>query len=309
MQISFGIREGLALLVLLGLTVSYVLGWTRLRRAMPKLAAPWRLLAFSLASLALLFALVIPLPSWSYYLLAMRSLQKAFICMIAAPLFWLSVPLHTIAWGWRGPMRRLLLAMRGPSWFGKTARALSHPLVTWFAFVTTFLIWHDPTLARFFLEPGISFHLMPWILLSSALLFWWPVVDSGPRYHRGLPEWLLLVYLFSVEVANMAAGITIAFSSEPIYAHYPQLRAQLPADALPWNVIIDQIAGGAIVWVFGSLVYISSIVFVLLRLFRKEGSNAPEHLPNWDDNAKFIAPGLEHRVKPNALGKIDLNHR
>lgn len=309
MQISFGLSEGIALLALLGLTVSYVLGWKRLHRAMPKLATPWRITAFAIAILALLLALVIPLPSWSHYLLAMRSLQKALICMIAAPLLWLSVPFHTLAWGLRGPMRRLLLAMRGHGWLGKTARTLSHPLVTWFAFVAAFLVWHDAMLAQFFLKPGISFHLMPWILLGSALLFWWPVVDSGPRYHRHLPAWLLLVYLFSVEVANMAAGVTIAFSQEPIYEHYTVVRAQLPPNTLPWSAMIDQIAGGAIVWVFGSMVYISSIVFVLLRLFRKEASNSPQHLPNWDDNAKFIAPGLEHRVKQNQLGKVDLNHR
>lgn len=309
MQLSFGIGEGIALLALLGLTVSYALGWKRLRRAMPKLATPWRVVAFAVAIFALFLALVLPLPSWSYTLLAMRSLQKALICMVAAPLLWLSVPLHTITWGIRGPMRRLLLTMRGPSWFGKAARAISHPLVTWFAFVSAFLLWHDPSVARYFMERGVANHLMPWILLFTALLFWWPVVDTGPRYHRNIPAWLLLVYLFSVEIANMTAGITIAFSQEPIYEHYIRVRAQLPADALPWEAIIDQVAGGAIVWVFGSLVYISGIVFVLLRLFRKEGSNMPQHLPDWDDNAKFIAPGLEHRVEQNALRKVDLNHR
>jgi cytochrome c oxidase assembly factor CtaG len=180
--------------------------------------------------------------------------------------------------------------------------------VAWFVYVSVFLFWHDPTLARFLIGARAAHTLAPWLLLGAGLLFWWPIIDAGPRFHRGFPTWLLIVYLFSVEVANMIAGITIAFSVEPVYPHYPAIRTQLPPDALPWSQQIDQIAGGAIVWVFGSLVYISSIVYVLFRLFRKDGSTTPQPLPNWDDNAKFIAPGLEHRVAQNHLRNVDLSH-
>ena len=36
--------------------------------------------------------------------------------------------------------------------------------------------------------------------------------------------------------------------------------------------------GGAIVWVFGSLVYVAAIVAVLHRLFRRDGSTVPHPL-------------------------------
>jgi cytochrome c oxidase assembly factor CtaG len=194
-----------------------------------------------------------------------------------------------------------------------TLRAVTQPLVAWFLFVATFLVWHDPSLAKFMLgEAGaqLTWHYAaPWLLLVASLLFWWPVIDSGPRFQRAFPAWLLIAYLVSVEVFNMVAGISIAFSMEPLYAHYVAVRAQLPADALPWGPVTDQIAGGAIVWVFGSMVYISSIVFVLFGLFRKEAdSTTPLRLPDWDANAKFIAPGLEHRVAQNELRKADLSH-
>src|SRR5690606_11690138 len=99
---------------------------------------------------------------------------------------------------------------------------------------------------------------------------------------RHFPAWLLIIYLLSVEIANMVAGITIAFSIEPMYAHYPAVRAQLGADVLPFSQLIDQIAGGAIIWVFGSLVYVSGIIFVLHRLFRKDGSTTPQPIFDWD---------------------------
>jgi cytochrome c oxidase assembly factor CtaG len=308
MQTTLGVGEYIALLILVGLAISYMWGWRRLRRAMPSLATRPRLLAFAIAILALTFAFVWPLPDWSNYLLAMRSLQKALICMIAAPLLWLASPIHVVVWGLRGWARHAFVALLAQGLPRRIAYKVTQPLVAWLFFVSIFLFWHDPSLSQFVMGERAAHTAAPWLLLCAALLFWWPVVDAGPRLHRHFPAWLLVVYLLSVEIANMVAGVTIAFSVEPLYPYYPALRAQLAPNTLPWNQTIDQIAGGAIVWVLGSIVYISSIVFILSRLFRKEESATPLHLPNWDDHEKFIAPGLEHRAAQNKFRKADLSH-
>jgi cytochrome c oxidase assembly factor CtaG len=267
-----------------------------------------RLVAFAIALCALMLALVWPLPDWSNYLLAMRSLQKVLICMVAAPLLWLTTPVHLFVWGVRGWARRAFVSLQTQGWAREILKNISQPMVTWFVYVSAFLFWHDPSLAQYLIGVGVAHTLAPWLLLGAALLFWWPVVDAGPRFHRRFPAWMLIVYILSVEVANMIAGITIAFSQEPLYPHYPAIRAQLPPAALPWSQATDQIAGGAIVWVFGSFVYFSTVVSILFRLFRKDGSTTPQPLPNWDDSAKFIAPGLEHRVAQNQLRNVDLSH-
>lgn len=308
MQASIGIGESLAILVLVGLAVGYGVGWWRLHRVMPALANPLRLLAFIIALSALTLALVWPLPGWSNYLLAMRSLQKTLICMIAAPFFWLACPVHLIGWGIRGWTGRQAMGLGFHGWSRPLLRSITQPLVAWFAYVAAFLLWHDPSLANFLLGESWLHTATPWLLLGAALLFWWHVVDAGPRYHRSFPSWLLIVYLLSVEVANMVAGMTIAFAGEPLYSHYPTLRAQLAPNALPLSQFFDQMIGGAVIWIFGSLVYISAIISVLHRLFRQEGSTAPQPLPNWDDHNRFIAPGLEHRVDQNRFHKADLSH-
>ena len=59
----------------------------------------------------------------------------------------------------------------------------------------------------------------------------------------------------------------------------------------------DQVLAGGTLWVVGSLVYISSIVLVVNRLFERHGTGRPEHLPNWDADDRMIMPGLEHRVR------------
>lgn len=310
MQTTFGVGEWFALLFIVMLTGAYGWGWRKMRRAMPTLATPLRLFVFVVAMVALSLALVWPLPDWSNYLLTMRSIQKVLTCMVAAPLLWLAAPVHMLLWATRGWTGHAFATLHRPGWPKTIVHHLTRPLVAWFLYISAFLFWHDPTLARWLISGQLAHTGAPWLLFIAALLFWWPVVDSGPRFHRNLPPWLLVFSLISVEVGNMVAGITIAFSTDPIYPQYQAIRSQLAPDALPLNLVTDQIAGGAIVWVFGSLVYISSIVFVLLRLFRKEeGSTAPLHLPNWDDHAKFIAPGLEHRAAHNKIRNVDLNHR
>jgi cytochrome c oxidase assembly factor CtaG len=304
MQASWGISQSFAFILLAGFVMMYGWGWRRLRRAMPALATRLRLVAFGIAMLSLTAALVWPLPGWSNYLLVMRSLQTVAICMIGVPMLWLAAPVHVIVWGIHGGARRMFVSLHRQKWL----HYLTQPLVTWFFYVSAFLFWHDPSVAQYLLGPQIAHTAAPWLLFSAALLFWWPVVNTGPRIYRDFPAWLVIFYVLCVEVANMVTGMNMAFSAEPLYPYYPAMRAQLPLDALPWSQGTDQMAGGAIIWVFGSLVYVSSIVCVLSSLFRKEGSTTPQHPLNWDDDAKFIAPGLEHRVAQNYLRKVDLNH-
>jgi len=309
MQAPIGVEQVAAILILGIVAAFYGVGWRRLHRADPRLASPGRVVAFGVGLVALTLALVWPLPGWSNYLLAARSLQKVLICMVGAPLLWVACPVHVIAWGQRRWAGRWVTRLHRPAdSFGRAIRGLTQPLFVWFLYVAVFLFWHDPTSARFLLGDTWGHTLAPWVLLVAAILFWGPVVDTGPRLHRDLPIWLLIVYLIGVEIANMVAGITIAFSATPVYPYYPAVRAALGDPMLPLPLIIDQIAGGAIVWVFGSLVYISGVLFILHRLFRREGVNLPLAAPNWDDHANLIAPGLEHRVTQNRRQNVDLSH-
>jgi hypothetical protein len=70
----------------------------------------------------------------------------------------------------------------------------------------------------------------------------------------------------------------------------------------------DQMLSGALVWVVGSLVYISTIVLLLNRLFAQDGSTGPQPLLHWDAHDKLVAPGLEYRARQNILRKVDLDH-
>lgn len=310
MDNSLGSWQIGGLVILVGIGTAYALGRRHLHRVAPSLTSRLRMAAFAVGMLALAVALVWPLPGWSNALLSMRSLQKALICMIAAPLIWLSAPLHVLAWAGGRPTRRIFVLLQQElRRRGSFLNGATRPLVLWFLYLGAFLFWHDPQAAPFLLGDGWGHYVAPWLLLGTALLFWWPVVDTGPRRVQHFSPWLLLIYLLGVEIANMVAGVTVAFSVEPIYAHYPALRLTLAEDVLPLSQLDDQMLGGAIVWVFGSLVYIAAIILVLHRLFRQDGATAPQPLVDWDTHDKFIAPGLEERAAHNQLHNVDLSHR
>jgi cytochrome c oxidase assembly factor CtaG len=129
-----------------------------------------------------------------------------------------------------------------------------------------------------------------------ALVFWWHVVGAGPRLHKPLAAWMVAILLVLTEILNMVTGVSIAFAGEPIYAHYASAWAAAPAGAR-LDVLGDQALAGGLVWVAGSLLYVSSIVLVLNRLFVEHGEGGPAPALDWDDDDRMIMPGLEHRVR------------
>jgi cytochrome c oxidase assembly factor CtaG len=269
----------------------------RLRRWLPRLATRTRLITFLLGSALAVAALAAPLPWLSPSFMLARSAQKIILCFLAGPLIWLAYPLHVTAFAWPRPVRVHLAR-----WFVRRAR-LSAPLrlaggpfVVWFAYVATFAMWDDPGFVNATMPVPLLRALLPAWLFFVALLFWSQIMLAGPqRYTRtGVVGRALM--LIGVEAPNLAAGITVAFATYPIYRYYEGMRAAFPelyAGAMP--LVAEQFLSGAITWVFGSLIYIAAIVAVVNQLFKREGSK-PHHLANWDTDEKFIAPGLEGRL-------------
>jgi cytochrome c oxidase assembly factor CtaG len=138
-------------------------------------------------------------------------------------------------------------------------------------------------------------HLALWGLLGAALLYWWHVVGTGPRIHQRLPTWVFFAYLIGADIPNMASGVTIAFSQQPVYAYYAAIHAAT-SNPFGLSVIDDQIIGGGLVWCIGSFIYFGSAVLVMRKLFKDNHGDSPYHFPNWDSDERMIAPGLEHRV-------------
>jgi len=155
----------------------------------------------------------------------------------------------------------------------------------------SFLVWADPGFLQWSVASDLYYSLSLWLFFFVYLLFWMHVVPSGPRLHRAIHPGIGFLYvLFGGEVPNMVTGVTLAFRetlSYPIYAGGGTSVALAP--------LLDQTLSGCLIWVVGSVIYISICLSILGRVFRNEDVPLPMPI-DWQATERTIAPGLEHRV-------------
>jgi putative membrane protein len=120
------------------------------------------------------------------------------------------------------------------------------------------------------------------------MLFWWHVIGCAPHIHRRLSPIVRIGYVLSVVPASALTGIAIAFASEPIYRYYttvPRLGGM--------TVMEDQMLGGTIMWIPGSMMYIIAALILIASLIRAEDRKEPLPDAEWAADEAMIAPGFE----------------
>jgi cytochrome c oxidase assembly factor CtaG len=282
----------------------FVRGQRSLRRRSFDPSSRLRSIYFIAGAALVAASLAWPLLPLSQTSVLARMAQKVAICLVAAPLLWLSFPLHTLAAGLPFALRRPLttIFVRHQPWT-PALRLVTGPVPAWFLYITAFLIWHDPGFVAWEMVNLVRQELALGLLLVAALLFWHQVTQGGARRYATASPGARVFMLVGAEVPNVVAGITIAFGTTSLYAFYdaPFLAAA--------PTLSQQSLSGALTWVFGSIVYISAIVAVVNQVFRREGAERPMPLLNWDDEAKFIAPGLESRLRDDDYRPHDWRDR
>ncbi len=97
-----------------------------------------------------------------------------------------------------------------------------------------------------------------------------------------------IAYLLVKVPVNMLAGVAIAFSSEPLYKYYT---------AVPrvgqMTVMEDQMLGGLIMWIPGSMMYIIAALILIAGWVKSEESKQPLSENAWATEGTIIAPGLK----------------
>lgn len=290
--------QALVLLLAMLYLFVYLRGWRALRRAGSTLANRPRLVAALLALMLWLAAFVYPLPMLAETHLLARTAQLVCIALLGAPFFWLSAPFHITAVGAPRPLRSLatrLLVRR--STLTPLLAGITMPFVAWFIYFALVTMWHDPAFVAWNRAQPWRHHAALLPLLGAALLFWQQITRMGPRRYTTASPAARFIMLVAVEIPNVIAGITIAFSRTPLYHYY---ALQEPAQIARGEAFSQQTLSGALIWVFGSLVYIFSVVMVVNEIFRREGITQSQPPVGWDSDERFIAPGLENRLKEAA---------
>jgi cytochrome c oxidase assembly factor CtaG len=257
---SWTVDPGLAL-ALLGVAVVYARGWRVLRRQMPARFPVWRLASF-LGGLGTIFlAVASPLDAFASLLLQVHMVQHLLLMVVAPPLILLGAPPVPLLRGLPQPVVKHVL---GPflAWpaLWRAARALTHPVVCWWALVLATWLWHLPALYQLALRHP-AWHAVEHVtFLAAGLLFWWPVVQPWPSRARW-PRWSIPLYLLLADLQNTVFSALFVFSERvlyPAYATVPRLGGLSPLD--------DQVAAGAIMWVPPSLVLLVPAAVIVVGL-------------------------------------------
>ena len=286
--------EIIAVLVTLG--ALYGLGWVRLRRhsARRGLASWPRFTAYYAGLFVLAVSLMSPVDQLGGQLFFMHMTQHMLTIMFAAPLLLLGNPYPFMVWSLPRTGRNVVTTlMRGRSPFRRALAYGTRPLVAWLVFLTVYLGWHDATLYNSALLYDGVHDLQHITFFLAAMLFWWPVVGAAPHIHGRFSGFGRIVYSIGMVPPNMFVGVSIAYASAVIYSYYESVPRIWGVTALE-----DQMLGGAIMWIPGSMMFIIAGLIVLAGMFGDKHS-PPVQPGGWDDESAMIMPGLEHRVIQN----------
>ena len=259
-------------LVLVALT--YATGWARARRTRPAELPPWRLAAF-LSGLASIFvAISSPLDTFSETLLFMHMAQHFVLMSIAPPLLVLGAPVVPLLRG----TPRLAIRMLSPLFRSRvTHQLLSHPqrnLFGWLAMNAAYVGWHVPAAYEFALQSENWHNVEHACFLFTSVLFWWPVVRPWPS--RPIKSQLVLIpYLACADLVNTGVSAFLCFSGRLVYPSYADVQRPFLLSALN-----DQIAAGAFMWVFGSMVFLIPVALIIMRALSPRVAGLPNLLAN-----------------------------
>ncbi len=257
------------LLILLLLGAVYIRGWSRRRQQICDERDGQRLLFFLAALFVIFVATESPLDSIDNLSLAAHMTQHLLLMMIAPPLVLLAEPALLLL---RGLPRAFVKEGLGPFLTWPLMRRffgwLTAPHVTWILFAVSTIGWHLP----YFYEKALaspSWHAVQHAsFFWTGILFWWPIVRSGPGHYKW-PLWVGIPYLLLADLVNTALSAFFIFSGRVLYPTYELVRLS------GMTARDDQTLAGAIMWVPGSIIYLIPAVVITMRLLAPSRPHHP----------------------------------
>ena len=245
-------------------------GWLRLRRRSDgRFANRWRLASYTVGILVLALALLSPIAVLSSQLFSIHMVQHLLLMMVAPPLLLLANPFPTFLWALpdrmraavAGAFRRLAFWLTTDSFLSRSAFKAIAPASAWALYVLIFFAWHDGNAYSLALRFDSVHGLEHFTFVGGALLFWWHVTGAAPRIHPKPAQWLRVAYVLAMIPPNMLLGVALSFAATPIYPYYESVPRLYGL-----SVMDDQVWGGLIMWIPGSMMYVVAALVLLARL-------------------------------------------
>jgi putative membrane protein len=239
----------------------YVRGWLEIRRTRPALFPVWRLCCFLLGLATIWIAVGSPLDGFADALLSAHMIEHLLLMSFAPPLLLAGYPQVPLL---RGLPRGLRVSIFNPLLRARWLRGLGHlivqPATAWLLMNMIYLLWHVPAAYDFALENEHWHEFEHICFLASSLVFWWPILRPWPTSVR-YSGWMMLPYLVGADLVNTALSAFLAFCGHPVYRYYVENPNPLHIDATT-----DQVTGGVLMWVMGSIVFLVPATAVAMRM-------------------------------------------
>ena len=198
------------------------------------------------------------------YLFSVHMVQHMVFTFVAPALLLMGLP----QW--------LLRAILSPPKLMSAARFLTRPLVAFAIFNVVMAVTHWPPIVDASVVSGPIHFALHTVLVTSALLMWWPVVAPLPEM-PGLSIPGKMLYLFGQSVLPTVPASFLTFASEPIYKAY---------EAFPrlWGigVVTDQTMAGLIMKIGGGLLLWTVIATMYFKWSAAQERQEIEEI-TWDD--------------------------
>ena len=245
----------------LAVSAIYVRGWVAIRKTRPAYFTGTRLFFFLCGMVVLWLAIASPIDGFADALLSAHMVQHFLLMSAVPPLVLLGAPVVPLL---RGLPRPLLKTCIGPLIAWRPLRQFGHyiisPMVAWLTFNLVFLAWHLPAAYDLALRDENIHDFEHLCFLGTAILFWWVIIHPWSNRVRST-SWMVLLYLLSADIVNTALSAFLTFCNRPIYQFYVTRPNPFHISALS-----DQVAGGVIMWVLNSTVFLVPAMWLAVQL-------------------------------------------
>lgn len=264
----------------------YLRGWLHLRSVFPHAIPVSRLAAFMGGLFSLWIAVGSPLQDFDDELLSIHMVQHILLMGVAPPLILLGAPALPFL---HGLPQRFVRGLLGPifRWapLQGLGRILTHPVFCWVAAIVSLVGWHTPRAFEFALHSQFWHEVEHACFFTTSILFWWPVVQPWPSVARWT-RWSMPLYLFSGTLANDAVSAFLALYDRVLYPSYASLPRLFNISPLE-----DQAFAGALMWVFGTFVYLVPAVAISIQILSPLGTDRPRQGAKYSEQGYSPAAG------------------
>jgi putative membrane protein len=158
--------------------------------------------------------------------------------------------------GTSGGMLRPVLARPA---LAAVARRIATAAAGFAIFNVTLIAWHLPPLYNLAMADHRVHIVQHLCFLVASVFMWWPLLSRMPELPP-LSRPLQMLYICLLMIPMSVVGMIITYADEVLYPAYesaPRMWGLSPHQ--------DQLVGGLIMWIPGSLVYIAMLTVVFFR--------------------------------------------